>query len=146
VLYDVTGAAAAPLGATHGSYGLQTVNANLAMDTVTPTTANGLVFNVGSIWGHTTNAIVGTGFMFDAWVNPIDNNAAGPNPTPASYLDMDNPYGHYANSTTNPVTFTYGFNGGTPPAGVQQWSSVSAAFKAASGGTAPAPPSNLRIQ
>lgn len=129
VLYDITGASASPLGATHGSQGLQSVNANLAMDTITPTQANGLVFNVGSIWGHTTNALTGTGYLFDAWVNPIDNNAGGVIQTPASYLDMDNPVGHYANSTTSAVTFTYGFNGTPPPTGIQQWSSVSASFK-----------------
>lgn len=148
VLYDITGATTAPLGAKHGSYGVQTVNADLAMDTITPTTANGLVFNVGSIWGHTTNGIVGTGFRFDAWVNPIDNNAGGSIQTPASYLDMDNPYGHYTNSTTSAVTFTYRFNGSPPPTGIQQWSSVSAEFKGSSGGTlppAPGAPSNVRI-
>jgi hypothetical protein len=142
VLFDVTGAATSPLDQIAAAQGVQSSTGNLAMTSLTPTTAHGLVFNVGSIWGHTTNAIVGTGYIFDAWVNPTDDNVPV---TPASFLDMDNPYGHIYNTNTSTLTFTYGFNTTGPPSGVQQWSSVSAAFKAAPIDTVPAAPSNLQV-
>src|SRR4029077_4278543 len=101
---------------------------NQAMGSVTPTTANGLVFNVGSIDFHTTTGLVGAGYVFDGAVNGYDDDNPGKG-TPNSTLDEDNPYGHFYNSNTSPVTFTYTFNIiASPPDGITSWGSAPAAF------------------
>jgi hypothetical protein len=147
VLFDVTGAAVAAFDRAGTASGNQTTNGSQAMATVTPSTTNGLIFNVGSIDFHTTNSIIGAGYVFDGWVNPLNDNAGGGAiSTPPSFLDMDNPYGHYYNATTAPVTFTYGFNSTPPPTGILWWSSVVSAFKAAPVDTVPAAPSNLQVR
>ena len=65
----------------------------------------------------------------DAVVNSQDDDDPPDGGVDVSPLDMDNPYGHYYNPSTAAVTFTYGFTGpGSINAGVQFWSSVSAAF------------------
>jgi hypothetical protein len=141
-LYDITGAATSPFDTSNTALGNQTSAGNLTTTTLTPSTANGLVLNVLSIDFHTVNGIVGSNFVLDSVVNALDNDDPDNGGTEVSTLDMDNGYAHIYNATTGPVTFVYTYNQ-TTPGGVQLWGAASAAFKAASGGGAPASPTGL---
>jgi hypothetical protein len=123
-LYDITGAATAPLDTAVGAIGAQSNSGNLTMPyTITPAQAGELVF-AEIIWDYNTGAgIVGSGWLFDT--NTFDGeNISGPEP-----IDQNNGWGHYVTPSTAPVTVTW-----IPMYSGQatgNWSSVAVAFKPA---------------
>jgi hypothetical protein len=133
-LYDVTGAATSPFDQATTAEGDQTSNGNLTTPSLTPSTANGLVFNDTAIDFHTLNGIVGSGYILDSVVNSLDNDAAGTNGTLNSNMDEDNGTAHIYNTSTGAVTFVYTATNTGTPAGVLLWGSITAAFIASSGG------------
>ena len=135
VLMDIAGADTSPFDNAQTATGDSTTNGILSTTTITPSTSNGLIINVGSIYIHTINGAVGAGQILDAVVNAEDDDSN--TGTTASPLDEDNPYSHIYNTSTSPVTFGYTFNAVHPTPGVAYWGTVAAAFKAASGGSAP---------
>jgi len=135
VLYDISGAADAPLSVTHSTFGNQSVTGNLTTDSITPTVLNGLVINATGIYYHTLRGLVGTKYIPDMFVNLFDDNAAGGggagcNNTPNSELDEDNGVSHVYNADLSPLTFVYtnSDTGSCSIDGVDGWQSVSAAF------------------
>ena len=114
------------------------------MASLTPTTANGLVFNVASIDFHTINSAVGAGYVLDSLVNAADDDNPGTG-TANSRLDMDNAFAHIYNTAASPVTFVYTASTQTS-GGIRGWGSVASAFVAApSSAGPPAAPTNLRV-
>ncbi len=134
-LYDVAGAADAPFDKGAVALGNQTVNAPLNAGSITPSTANGIVFNVCAIDFHTLNGMTSPiGGIFDTNVNGLDNAdplAASLGGTDVSTLDMDNGYAHIMNPDTNPISFIYTATntGNIGTQGVLLWGSAMAAFK-----------------
>jgi chitodextrinase len=144
-LYDITGSAASPFDKATTALGDQTSTGNLTTASLTPSTANGLVLNDTAIDFHTLNGIVGSGYVLDSVVNASDNDAAGTNGTPDSTLDEDNGFAHIYNTSASPITFVYTATATGTPSGILNWGSVSAAFIAAAGGSAPASPTALTV-
>jgi len=129
VLYDITGAASSPFDIASTASGNQANQGNLTTASITPSTVNGLVLSVTSIYFHTINGTVGLGYNLDSVVNGFDDNdPLNPGGTPPSPLDEDNAYAHVYNASTGTLSFvyTYAQNGG----GVEDWGSVATAFKA----------------
>ena len=127
VLFDVTGAAASPHDVDHTNSGNQTSAGNLTADTIAPTTPNGLVFNVTTIFTHTINGTVGNGYILVPFVNSGDDNGV----TNASHLDEDDGRAIVYNAGTSPLTFVYTNTGVLSGVGV--WESASMAFTSAPG-------------
>jgi hypothetical protein len=135
VLYDIAGAAAAPLSVTHSTFGSQAVAGNLTTDTLTPTVANGLVINATGIYYHSLRQLVGAKYIPDMFSNLYDDNAAGGGGTgctnsPNSELDEDNGVSHVYNADLSPLTFIYTTSdtGTCSILGVDGWQSVTALF------------------
>lgn len=152
VLYDISGAAAAPLSVTHSTFGDQSVAGNLTTDTITPTVVNGLVINATGIYYHSLRGLVGAKFIPDMFSNLYDDNAAGGGGagctnTPNSELDEDNGVSHVYNADLSPLTFVYtnSDTGTCTILGVDGWQSVSAAFIPGTQLVAPSAPTNVRI-
>jgi hypothetical protein len=144
VLYDVAGAAAFDKATT--ANGDQQAFGNVTMASLTPATANELVFHVASIDFHTINGAVGAGYVLDSMVNAVDDNeASNVGGTTPSRLDMDNAFGHYASATTSPVTFVYTAANRTGTGGIRGWGAVAAAFKASTI-AAPSAPTGLSVK
>ncbi|MGB6898577.1 MAG: immunoglobulin domain-containing protein [Candidatus Acidiferrum sp.] len=123
-LYDVTGAAVAPLDTTGGAAGSQSNAGNLTMPyTISPAEAGELLFTE-VIWDFNTGAgLAGSGWYFDT--NTFDGeNQSGPEP-----IDQNNGWGHFFTTGTAPVSITW-----IPQyAGLAtgNWSSTTVAFKPA---------------
>ncbi len=77
ILYDVTGAAASPFDKATTATGDQQAFGNVTMASLTPATANELIFHVASIDFHTINGAVGAGYVLDSMVNTFDDNDPG---------------------------------------------------------------------
>ncbi len=123
-LYDVTGAAAAPLDTFGGATGSQSTSGNLTMPfTISPAGAGELIF-AEVIWDYNTGAgLVGSGWLFDT--NTFDGeNQSGPEP-----IDQNNGWGHYITTGTSPVTITWQTMYPGLPTG--SWSGTAVAFKPA---------------
>lgn len=151
ILYDISGAAAAPLSVTHSSNGQQKTTGNLTTDTLTPTVVNGLVINATGIAFHSLRQMVGAKYIPDMFSNLFDDDFGGTggtgcNNTPNSELDEDNGVSHVYNADLTPLTFVYTNSdpGTCSMVGVQYWESVTASFVPAGG--APSTPTGLRIQ
>lgn len=122
--YDVVGAATSPLDVAIGNTGTQSTAGNLPMPfSITPATANELIF-VQAIWDFNTGAsLTGSGQLFDA--NTFDGESqSGPEP-----VDENNGWGHVPTATTANVTFIWGPLFGGLPFG--NWAGMAVAFKAA---------------
>jgi hypothetical protein len=150
VLYDVAGAAASPLSGATVADGNQVNPGPVTLGSITPATANGLVFNAAAIDFHTINGVLGTGVVLDSIVNPLDDDNPGPG-TANSTMDEDNAYAHFYNANTNLVSFVYtattaSGNGGENGAGIEIWAAVTLAFKGSSGPKPPSTPTGLKIQ
>ena len=101
-LYDVTGAAAAPLDTSGGATGSQSTAGNLTMPfTISPAEAGELIFTE-VIWDWNTGAgLAGSGWYFDT--NTFDGeDQSGPEP-----IDQNNGWGHYWTTGTAPVSITW---------------------------------------
>ena len=122
--YDVTGAAASPFDTSVGATGTQTTAGNLTLPfSITPASANELIF-VQTIWDFNTGAgLLGSGQLFDA--NRFDGESqSGPEP-----VDENNGWGHVPNAGTGNVTFTWlpMFSG----LSFGNWAGMAVAFKSA---------------
>ena len=138
--YDVVNAATPVAYDTYASgyIGTETFPGNVTLGTITPSTANGLIFaTVGTLEGSIHGSL-GIGQYFDApyydgeldWDNMINNDG----------------YCHYYNGDTSPVTFAWVFQatGGTPGMNV-----AITAFAGATSASIPTPtpaPSAIRPQ
>ncbi len=119
VYYDIAGAAASPFDLCGSATGIQSVAGNLTTSNVTPTTPSGLVLNVTGINAGTLTGTVGAGFLFHSTTYGGETS-----PAPA---DQNNGWAGFFNTNTNNVSFVFTNNAAT---GVQDWSSISTAFKA----------------
>jgi hypothetical protein len=133
-LYDIVNAPASPFDNYQTTSGNLTTNTNLTTATITPSTVNGVVFDVTCIGWNTINGTVGSQYIFDYAVNNLeDNNTQYTNgATVPSPLAEDGGLAHVYNTSTSALTFTYTLNyagesGGNPGAGA--WSSAAIAFK-----------------
>jgi hypothetical protein len=120
--YDVTGAAAAPLDATAGGTGTQTLAGNLTVFTITPAGANELIF-AETIWDYNTGSgMLPAGSFFDT--NTFDGESqSGPEP-----VDENNAWGHILTTNAAPVSITWQVMFGGLP--VRNWAGMAVAFKA----------------
>ena len=136
VLMDVAGASASAHDIDQTNVGDQTSGSTLATDTITPTTANGLIVDSTAWWGCTAIS-ASPGLYAGVATNSGNSNVCPPSQTTASTLNEDNGLAFYYNPNTAPVTFTY-----TDTGPVSQWASVASAFKSA-GTVKPNPPTGL---
>ena len=138
VLYDVAGAADSPFDKATTASGVQTGGGTLTTTSLTPSTANELVFNQTAIDFHTINGVIGKGFVLDSVVNGYDNDDPPTGGTDSSTLDEDNGYAHIYATTTGSEIFAYTY---TQPGsgGVQNWGAVSAAFETSQAKSTPTP-------
>ena len=140
VLYDVAGAATSPYDTGATANGQQTSNGDLATVSITPSTANGLVFGEVEIGFQTINGLVGPGYILDSVVNTQDDDNPGGFGTQNSSLDEDNGYAHVYNANTDELSFEWTYNsslsGGVEGiVGAEYWAAVAAAFEAPASGT-----------
>jgi hypothetical protein len=122
--YDVIGAASSPLDIAVGNTGTQSTAGNLTVPfSITPTTANELIF-VQTIWDFNTGVgLAGSGQLFDA--DTFDGESqSGPEP-----VDENNGWGHVPNASIAKVSFTWVPKFGGLAFG--NWSGMAVAFKAA---------------
>ena len=122
--YDVIGAASSPLDIAAGNTGTQSTAGNLTVPfSITPATANEIIF-VQTIWDFNTGAgLAGPGQLFDA--NTFDGESqSGPEP-----VDENNGWGHVPNASTANVAFTWVPQFGGLAFG--NWAGMAVAFKAA---------------
>lgn len=134
-LFCLSGAAPSSLDTTAVNSGNQTKAGNQTLLTINPTTANDLVLLVGSQWFNTTR-----GFTAPS------QNYAGCFWSPEN-LDLDgcaanNPWGADYNNGTGSVTWTAVFQNGSEA--IAQWSAEADAYKPATTGQPPAPPTSLQ--
>jgi trimeric autotransporter adhesin len=127
VMLDVAGADASAHDVDQTNTGDQTSGVTLATDTITPTTANGLILDSTAWWGCTAVS-ASPGIFAGIATNSGNSDVCAPTRTANSTLNEDNGLALYYNPNTAPVTFKYKDTGS-----VQQWASVASAFK--SGGT-----------
>ncbi len=122
-LYDISGAAAAPLDVQAKATGTQIGAGTFNGVTITPTTSNGVVISAIGVDVSSLNGMPGpAGGFFDTTLpNPIPSTGA---------VDEDNGWGHYYNTSASPVTFSWSQ---TLP--VNEWASAAVAFKSGTGGT-----------
>lgn len=139
MIYDVTGGSstglydATSLGTAHGN---QTTNtATITGAIATPSQASSLVIGMGG-WDKNTGNGANSPIIFDAFLTN-DEFLDGP-----QTVDQNNGWGHYYNSDTSSVTFTWQFVSSTDPQ--LTWSSMAAAFLRAPG-TATTPTSYIGI-
>ncbi len=138
VMMDVAGASSSAHDVDVTNIGDQTSGSILTTDTITPTTASGLVVDSTAWWGCTAIS-ASPGMYAGIAANSGNSNVCGPTNTTASTLNEDNGMAFYYNPSTSPVMFTY-----TDTGAVSEWASVASAFKAAAGTTATVnPPTGL---
>lgn len=141
----------------HNTNGDQSTASDLTADTITPTHANDIVFNMTSIALHSlTGTVADANNHNPTWLGAVntknDNTGTGcSGSTNTSTLDEDNGYSFFLDPDTTALSFIYTglqVTGSCTnnPAGVGAWSTASAAFMTAGTGTAgpPNPPTNLR--
>ena len=122
LLYDVTGAAAEPLDTATGAVGTQATAGNLTMPfTITPATANELVFLAAAWQQNTGTGLVGQFFDANGFSGESLN---GPGP-----VDENNGWGHAITTSTAAVGFTFTLESATTATG--NWVATAAAFQAA---------------
>jgi hypothetical protein len=122
LIYDIVGASTNPFDVRSTATGTNNSSSSTAMESITPTTSNGIVIHVDGVFTHTLNSMSSpTGGFCDIVVNDLQDDVS----QNLSTLDMDNGYGHYFNPNTNAITFTFGSTG---PPGL--WASYAAAFRA----------------
>jgi hypothetical protein len=143
VMLDIAGASASAHDVDSISQGDQTDPAQtLSPNTITPSTANGLVVAATS-WFYCTVEEAAPGIYAGIATNSgnSSNCDSGGNTSPSS-LNEDNGMALYYNPNTNPITITYTETGTVGP-----WAAVASAFKAATVATvsAPSAPSNLTV-
>ncbi len=114
--------------------GNQTKAGNQTLLTISPTAANDLVLLVGSQWFNTTRSFTGPGQNYVGCFWSPEN------------LDLDgcaanNPWGAAYNSGTGSLTWTAVFQNGSEA--IAQWSAEADAYKPATTGEPPAPPTSL---
>jgi hypothetical protein len=126
VLYDITGASTSPLDRTGVAGGSQETSGVLTTASVTPTTLNGVVFCVTSIWNQSTRSTVSSKYLSDVVYNPLDADADNQTST----LSMDNGYAHVYNVDLSAATFSWTYN--IASQFVSNWSAAAASFKAGS--------------
>ncbi len=126
VMLDVTGANASAHDVDVTNSGDQTFGSTLTTDTVTPTTASGLIVDATAWWGCTAIS-ASPGLFAGIATNSGNSNVCPPTNTTSSTLNEDNGLALYYNPTTAPVTFIY-----TDTGSVQNWASVASAFKSGS--------------
>jgi hypothetical protein len=122
-LYDVSGAATAPLDTEACATGSQGSLGDVTGVTVTPSTVGGLITTVIGVADCEVTGLAGAG-MFDSVVtNPIFGTGA---------LDENNGWGHLYNSSLSPFQskWTVARTPGCPTGGVDEWANIAAAFKA----------------
>ncbi len=145
LFYDVAGAATSPLDKTSGTTGLDTTYGNFTPPfTISPAEAGELILADIIVDQNTVSGMAQTGQLFDSgWFSGEPPN--GPEP-----LDQNNGWGHLVSTSTSAVNFTWtpmfsaaGCNCGS--GGFQTYAAMAAAFKPASSGGAPLPPTNLSI-
>lgn len=139
--YDIIGAATSPFDNATTSNGNNATQGDVTSGSITPTTTNGLIINgLAVFWHSLTGCSVSAGTcVMTSVTNPLNNNdptdgCTNIPGTAASTLWEDDGHAHVYNATTAAVTFTYpntSSNTCTANKGVGNWSSVSAAFKAA---------------
>lgn len=140
VMMDVVGASSSAHDIDSANTGDQTSGSTVATNTITPTTANGLVVDSTSWWGCTAMSAP-PGIYGGIATNSGNSNACAPTQTSPSTLNEDNGIAIYYNPSAAPVTFTYGVTGP-----VSQWAAVASAFKAATttpSGSTVNPPTGL---
>jgi hypothetical protein len=137
VCYDIAGAAAAPLDVTATSKGDQVTTGNNAVDSITPTTSDGIAIAHFPISFHTMTGMA-RGWSSDIFLNSTDDNNGGIGGplcfnTAPSEFDEDNGYGHlhYHGTATTQVIWLNSDPGNCGKKGVGSWVSQVAAFKAA---------------
>ena len=121
-LYDLIGAASAPLDTTAGGNGSQATAGNLTMSfTLTPASTGEIVF-VEAMWDYNTGSGL-VGQLFDT--NTFSGESqSGPEP-----VDENNGWGHGFATTMSPVSFTWTLL--FPGLATGTWAGMAAAFKAA---------------
>jgi len=122
-IYDITGAASSAFDTYGGNTGGQwSYASSLSTASVTPSTANGLVFFVYDNGNNTVTGMTSGQLVDSEWYNDESND--GP-----ENVDENNGWGHYYNPNTSPVTgvFTFGLHA-TDAQGY--WAASAAAFKA----------------
>ena len=135
VMLDVAGANASAHDVDATNTGDQTSGSTLSTDTITPTTANGLILDATSWWGC-TDISASPGIYAGIATNSANSDVCAPTDTTNSTLNEDNGLALYYNPNTATITFTY-----TNTGSVSQWASVASAFK--SGGVTVNPPTGL---
>ena len=126
VVMDVAGASTSAHDVDVTNTGDQTSGSTLSTNTITPSTANGLVVDSTAWWGC-TDISASPGIYAGIMTNSGNSNACAPSQTSPSTLNEDNGIAFYYNPTTAPVTFTY-----TDTGAVSTWAAVASAFKAGS--------------
>jgi hypothetical protein len=137
VMLDVAGANASAHDVDQTNLGDQTSGATLTTDTITPTTANGLILDATAWWGC-TDISASPGIYAGIATDSGNSDVCPPTNTTNSTLNEDNGLALSYNSNTAPITFTY-----TDTGPVQQWASVASAFK--SGAVTLNPPTGLTV-
>jgi hypothetical protein len=127
VMMDVAGASSSAHDVDVTNAGDQTSGSTLSTDTITPTTANGLVVDSTGWWGCTAIS-ASPGLYAGIATNSGNSNVCAPTQTTPSTLNEDNGIAFYYNPTAARVTFVY-----TDTGPVSIWGSVASAFKAGTG-------------
>lgn len=136
VIWFAAGAATSPFDTDATSTGQQTTGTSaLTTVSITPSTANGLVFVIEGESANYMVGLTGANQYFDAsWYG----NEAYKLTDPAAFSSNDNGWGHYYNPSAGAVTFTFSTGDPTTCSGecaVNYWSARADAFKAGSGGS-----------
>jgi hypothetical protein len=127
VLMDVAGASSSAHDVDVTNSGDQTSGSTLSTDTITPTTANGLVVDSTGWWGCTAIS-ASPGLYAGIATNSGNSNLCAPSQTTPATLNEDNGIAFYYNPAAAPVKFVY-----TDTGAVSIWASVASAFKAGTG-------------
>jgi hypothetical protein len=125
VLYDIVGAASLPLDTQNGGGGaLDTDSSTITVGfTLTPGTANELVFAEAAWLNNTGTGVTGTGQLFDSAYYSGENQD-GPQP-----VDQNNGWLHYYVNGTSTISFTFNLLLSTDPPG--DYAGMAMAFKSA---------------
>jgi hypothetical protein len=125
MFYDIAGADADPFDGFVTATGNQLpgdAGANLTTLSITPHNTNGLIIGSVGVANNTMKSLVGTGMLFDS------NYYTGESVNGPSNIDQENGWGHFHNSSTSAVTFTFTeLDGGT---NANQWAANAIAFRA----------------
>jgi hypothetical protein len=134
-MLDVAGANASAHDVDQKNQGNQTSGSTLATDTITPTTANGLILDASAYYICTTVS-ASPGIFAGIATDSGNSDLCTPTNTTNSTLNEDNGLALYYNPNTATVNFQY-----TNTGAVGQWASVASAFK--SGAVTVNPPTGL---